>query len=100
MPNSQVALPKLKSRSFRVISIHFGRKLGDPKFFAANFLPWARQVCKDKVPAPSDLVRSEVEMLRSLEHPAIPQARLGVIVLSRVLYIPIGSMYGIFTYIW
>jgi len=32
-----------------------------------------RQVCKDKVPAPSDLVRSEVEMLRSLEHPAIPQ---------------------------
>lgn len=32
-----------------------------------------RQVCKDKVPAPSDLVRAEVEMLRSLEHPAIPQ---------------------------
>lgn len=60
-------------------------KVLDPKIFAANFLPWARQVCKDKVPAPSDLVRSEVEMLRSLEHPAIPQARLGVIVLSQVL---------------
>ena len=39
-------------------------------------------------------------MLRSLEHPAIPQARLGVIVLSQVLYIPIESMYGIFTYIY
>lgn len=32
-----------------------------------------RQVCKDKVPAPSDLVRAEVEILRGLEHPAIPQ---------------------------
>ncbi|CAE7338317.1 CPK30 [Symbiodinium pilosum] len=32
-----------------------------------------RQVCKDKVRAPSDLVRAEVEMLRSLEHPSVPQ---------------------------
>eukprot|EP00439_Symbiodinium_sp_Y106_P021249 s2334_g2.t1 len=32
-----------------------------------------RQVCKDKVAAPSDLVRAEVEMLRSLEHPSVPQ---------------------------
>ena len=39
----------------------------------------ARQVCKDKVPAPSDLVRAEVEMLRGLEHPAIPQASKGKI---------------------
>ncbi|CAJ1337186.1 unnamed protein product [Effrenium voratum] len=32
-----------------------------------------RQVCKDKVPAPSDVVRAEVEILRSLEHPTLPQ---------------------------
>lgn len=32
-----------------------------------------RQVCKDKVPAPADVIRAEVELLRSLEHVSIPQ---------------------------
>eukprot|EP00931_Biecheleriopsis_adriatica_P045143 TRINITY_DN25874_c0_g1_i1.p1 TRINITY_DN25874_c0_g1~~TRINITY_DN25874_c0_g1_i1.p1 ORF type:complete len:1179 (-),score=192.41 TRINITY_DN25874_c0_g1_i1:24-3560(-) len=32
-----------------------------------------RQVRKDKLQAPSDLVRAEVEVLRSLEHPNVPQ---------------------------
>ncbi len=59
---------------------HFDQNLGSNKIwypnFPVEFSPSdGRQVCKDKVPAPSDLVRSEVEMLRSLEHPAIPQAQ-------------------------